>query len=472
MGKSYKLRLVAAFAGVGIGAAALTALLVNAAFNSRFDVYVQQQRQVHEQQMQAALADSYVRMGGWNTTDLQGLAPLALMDGGTLRLLGTDGQEVWDASTGPGSRLAQMQHSMTDGATLGPPDEVQVVVNGSPVGTAVIRFPVSGLLPEDEAFRASVNRLLLIGGLAAALFALGAGIVLARRAVRPAVALTEVAKAVAAGDRSLRVTPDATEEFGAMARAFNQMADTVAEEDELRRTFAADVAHELRTPLAVLLSQVEGMQDGVIPADPQALSSLHEETLRIGRLVADLETLASADAAGFTLRAVPTELEELLAGVAREFQGLADARNVRIDTHLVPARVVVDASRIRQVVANLLSNSVKFTPSGGSIALSLEAEGKEAVVVVADTGPGIPENELPHVFERFFRGRHVRAGGSGIGLSVARELAVAHGGALSVTSRAGQGSRFELRIPLAPGGIGGPDASEVADVAASHGSHA
>ena len=219
MGKSYRLRLVAAFAGVGIGAAALTALLVNAAFNSRFDVYVQQQRQVHEQQMQAALVDSYVRMGGWNTADLQGLAPLALMDGGTLRLLDTRGQEVWNASTGPGSRLAQMQHSMTDGASLGPPDQVPVVVNGSPVGAAVIRFPVSGLLPEDEAFRASVNRLLLIGGLAAAVFALGAGIVLARRAVRPALALTEVARSVAAGDRSLRVTPDATEEFGAMARA-------------------------------------------------------------------------------------------------------------------------------------------------------------------------------------------------------------------------------------------------------------
>lgn len=233
-----------------------------------------------------------------------------------------------------------------------------------------------------------------------------------------------------------------------MARAFNQMADTVAEEDELRRTFAADVAHELRTPLAVLLSQVEGMQDGVIGADPVALSSLHEETLRIGRLVADLETLASADAAGFTLAPVQTDLDVLLGDVAAEFAGLADARNVAITVDTEPLSLVLDPSRIKQVVANLVSNAVKFTPEGGAVSLWLRREGDEACVAVTDTGPGIPEDELPHVFERFFRGRDVRAGGSGIGLSVARELVVAHHGSLSVTSRAGQGARFEMRLPV------------------------
>jgi signal transduction histidine kinase len=190
------------------------------------------------------------------------------------------------------------------------------------------------------------------------------------------------------------------------------------------------------------------MHDGVIAAEPVALSSLHEETLRIGRLVADLETLASADAAGFTLAPVQTDLDVLLGEVAAEFAGLADARDVAITVDAEPVRLVIDPSRIKQVVANLVSNAVKFSPEGGAVSLSLRRDGDEACVEVSDNGPGIPEDELPHVFERFFRGRDVRAGGSGIGLSVARELVLAHHGSLTVTSHLGDGARFEMKLSV------------------------
>jgi signal transduction histidine kinase len=295
-----------------------------------------------------------------------------------------------------------------------------------------------------------VNRLLLLGGIAAGLLALGLGVLLARRATAPARELTRAARALASGDRSHRVAVEAADEFGEMAHAFNAMADAIEEEDRLRRAFAADVAHELRTPLAILRSQIEALQDGVEEPGPRALGSLHEETLRLARLVADLETLASAEAAGFSLERRPAPLRPLLEDAVREFAGPFDAADVRLEPRLDDVTADVDPVRIRQVVSNLLSNALKFTPPGGIVRIELGREGGEAVLRVRDSGPGIPPDELPHVFDRFFRGRGARGRGSGIGLTVARELVLAHGGGIVVESEPGRGTTFTVRLPLAP----------------------
>jgi signal transduction histidine kinase len=320
------------------------------------------------------------------------------------------------------------------------------------VGTAIVRLPEAGVLPQDVSFRSSVNRLLLFGGILAGIVAIVLGIVLARRATAPASELTRTARALAAGERSERVEFEGPDEFGEMARAFNSMADTIEEEDRLRRAFAADVAHELRTPLAILRTQMEGIQDGVVEPSSPALASLLEETLRLSRLVADLELLASADAAGFSLVRQPVDLRPLLTGAAQEFAGPYEAEDVALRTDLSDVRVEADPTRIRQVATNLLSNALKFTPSGGDVVLALRVEDDRAVIRVSDTGPGIPADEIAHVFDRFFRGRGVRAGGSGIGLTVARELVRAHGGDIRVTSDPGQGTTFTVLLPMASSG--------------------
>ncbi|HEU4354786.1 MAG TPA: HAMP domain-containing protein, partial [Actinomycetota bacterium] len=253
MRRSFALRLAAAFAGVGIAAAAITAILVNLAFGDRFTTYLQDQRHVRQEQIVAALAESYERRGGWDPVDLEGLASLALMDGGTVQLTDASGTTVWEpAATDAGARMAEMHRQMMGGGPLGPEQRLEIVVRGNVVGTAIVRFPEPGGLPQDRSFRASVNRLLLLGGTVAGLLALGLGVVLARKATAPARELTETARALAAGDRSQRVSHETRDELGEMARAFNQMADTIEEEDRLRRAFASDVAHELRTPLAIL----------------------------------------------------------------------------------------------------------------------------------------------------------------------------------------------------------------------------
>lgn len=451
MRRSFAVRLAAAFAGVGIAAAAITAILVNLAFGDRFTDYLQDQRHVRQEQIVAALAESYERMGGWDPVDLEGLASLALMDGGTVRLEDASGVTAWEpAATEAGARMAELHRRMMGGGPLGPEQRLQIVVGDEVVGTAIVRFPEPGGLPQDRSFRAAVNQLLLLGGVVAGALALALGVVLARKATAPARELTQTARALAAGDRSQRVSHEAPDELGEMARAFNQMADTIEEEDRLRRTFAADVAHELRTPLAILRSQIEAMQDGVVSADGAALASLHEETMRLSRLVADLGTLASAEAAGFALDRRPVQLDALVTESAREFAGPYEAQDVRLDIETEPVEAFVDPMRVHQILANLLSNALKFTPPGGTVAVALLLDQGEAVMRVADTGPGIPADELPHVFDRFFRGRVARARGSGIGLTVARELARAHGGEVDVTSEPGRGATFIVRLPGSP----------------------
>ncbi len=451
MRRSFAVRLAAAFAGVGIAAAAITAILVNLAFGDRFADYLQDQRHVRQEQIVAAVTESYERMGGWDPVDLEGLASLALMDGGTVRLEDVSGATVWEpAATEAGARMAEMHRQMMGGGRLGPEQRLEIAADGQIVGTAIVRFPQPGGLPQDRSFRASVNRLLLLGGVVAGVLALALGVVLAQKATAPARELTRTARALAAGDRSQRVSHEAEDELGEMARAFNQMADTIEEEDRLRRAFASDVAHELRTPLAILRSQIEGMQDGVVAADGAALASLHEETLRLSRLVADLGTLASAEAAGFALERRTVRLDALVTESAREFAGPYEAQDVRLDIETEPVEAFVDPMRVHQILVNLLSNALKFTPPAGTVGVTLTVDQGTVVLRVADTGPGIPADELPHIFDRFFRGRHARARGSGIGLTVARELARAHGGDIDVMSEPGRGTTFIVRFPGSP----------------------
>lgn len=241
---------------------------------------------------------------------------------------------------------------------------------------------------------------------------------------------------------------DRGDEFGEMARAFNRMADTVAAEDRLRRDFAADVAHELRTPLMILRGEIEALQDGVSKPTPAALASLRAETLRMGRLVDDLETLARADAAGFSLQRTPTSLNELVSEVAAEYAPIFAERGIELRTAIGGEVVAdVDPVRIRQVVTNLLSNAAKFTPEGGQARASVEREAGSAVIAVWNSGPGISPEDLPHVFDRFYRGQGASPGGSGIGLTVVSDLVTAHGGTVDVASSIVDGTTFTIRLP-------------------------
>lgn len=450
MTRSFTVRLAVAFVGMGLAGALLTATLVNIAFDRRFSSYVEDRRERSEQELIVAVRDSFIRSGGWEADDLAGLEATALMSGLSFSVKDSGGATVWSSSTGRSSKMAAMHREMLGTGPLGPTRRLPVEILGEDVGLLEVRVPAGGLRPGDAAFRASVNRLLLSGGLLAGIVALGVGVVLARRATAPVQELTDAARARTDGDRDRRVTLGRLDEFGAMGQAFNQMADTIEEEDRLRRVFAREVAHEMRTPLTILQSHIESFQDRVSDPTPAALASLHDEVRRLSRIVADLEALASADAAGFTLERRSVRLRELVQEAAREWDGPLRDAGLRLELDLDDGIVAdIDATRIRQVIANLLSNGAKFTPTGGVVGVELEVVDEWAVIRVRDTGCGIAPDELAAVFDRFYRGRTSRARGSGIGLAIVKQLVEAHGGTVEVSSQADQGTVFTVRLPQA-----------------------
>jgi two-component system sensor histidine kinase BaeS len=444
----YSRRIALAFVVTAIAAAALTAILVNLAIDTRFDAYLQSQQQAREQQVVAVLAAEYRRVGQWRRESLDELAPTLVMSGATVEVLDRSGNRVWTSSTAAMSPdMSAMHREMMGIPSPAPPSRLSIMVDGEQVGTAVVRVPQATLPAADREFRDSVNWLLLGGAVVAGVLALLVGLALTRRTTVQVGELTAAANERAAGRRDRRAMVSSKDEIGELAESFNTMADAVTREDELRVAFASDVAHELRTPLAILQSQVEAIRDGVSEPDSGAFESLHEETLRLGSLVADLETLADAGAAEFTLHRREVALRPLVEGVLDSVANQIATNELELVTDLGEVTANVDEVRLRQVLDNLVSNALKFTPSGGRITVTLDQRDRHTELIVADDGPGIPPEELQRVFERFFRGAGSAAAGSGVGLAVAAELVAAHGGEISVESVPGHGSRFLVRLP-------------------------
>ncbi|MGD9406200.1 MAG: ATP-binding protein, partial [Anaerolineae bacterium] len=297
-------------------------------------------------------------------------------------------------------------------------------------------------------FLNEVNRSLVWAGVAAGVVALALGLLLARQLAAPIRALTEAANRLADGEMTqVRVRSD--DEIGELGQAFNSMARSLAQQETLRRNLMADIAHELRTPLTVIRSDLEALLDGVYEPTPEALASVQEETLLLARLVDDLRALAQAEAGQLRLEREPLDLAELLRGVAASFDLQAHGQGQELRLELDPDLPVVEADpvRVRQVAANLVSNALRHAPEAGCVTVRAEALPAEVRVSVADDGPGIAEEDVSRIFDRFWRGPQPRAQGSGLGLTIARELVRAHGGRIWVESEPGQGSTFFFTLP-------------------------
>jgi signal transduction histidine kinase len=271
-----------------------------------------------------------------------------------------------------------------------------------------------------------------------------------RRLAAPIGDLMEGTARVADGDYSVRITEQGQRDARSLARAFNRMAERLQRQDAQRRDLLADVSHELRTPLSVIQGNLEGLLDGVYERDDAHLQALLEETRILGRLIEDLRTLAVTEDAGLRLVRVPGDIPELIQETVESFRGRADAGRVRIDVDVPRSLplVLIDVERIRQVLTNLIDNALRFTPAGGTIRVSALGSNREVAVYVADSGTGISVDDLPHVFDRFYKSRD--SGGAGLGLAVAKGLVEGHGGTITAESAAGEGTRMHFTLPVSP----------------------
>jgi signal transduction histidine kinase len=274
---------------------------------------------------------------------------------------------------------------------------------------------------------------------------------LARGMTSPLREMAAAAPAMARGDYSRRVRDSSRDEVGELARAFNAMAAELADVERQRRELVANVSHELRTPIGALQALLENLADGVEPPDPQALRTALAQTERLGRLVAQLLDLSRLEAGAVPMSPRPFEVRRLLEQATREC-ALGEDRRVRLKVCVQPGdlRANGDPERVHQVVANLLENAVRHSPPDGRVWLSAYDLDGATAIEVADEGPGIPEHEAQHVFDRFHRvdaARSAGAGGTGLGLSIARWIVDAHGGAIRVERREPHGCRMVVELP-------------------------
>ena len=333
-------------------------------------------------------------------------------------------------------------------------------------GMAALAFVLTRLFGGDR----EVTALVWTGGCGLALALPLLAVASAARAFRsvatPLADVMAAADAVAEGDLSVRVPEEGPGEFGRLARSFNRMAEELERADQQRRNLTADVAHELRTPLHIIQGNLEGVLDEVYEPTKEHIGATLEETQTLTRLVEDLRTLSLAEAGQLPLVKEPVDVVELLADVATSFSGQAEAAGV--DLRVEPAlglsdeagsasptmTVTGDGGRLDQVLGNLVANALRHTPAGGTIRLQAAVVPGGVRISVQDTGEGIPAEDLPYVFDRFWRGdrsrSHAGGGGSGLGLAIARQLVQAQGGRIEVESDVGRGTTFTIELPAGP----------------------
>ena len=430
------LRLALAFISVALAAVALVAGLTAGFAAADVSALATRQHAELTNAIAVAAGAAWDKNDSWTAADLAPVLDLAGQAGADVQIRDRQGSVV---SSSPG--FTTQSSSPATGAPI--------VVRGERAGQADVRFTGSGLASADHTLRTALLRAIFGAAGLAALLALLTGLAMARRITRPVERIIAVTRAMGRGERTARVGPIAGPgEVRELAAAFDQMADTMDRQEQLRRDLVADVAHELRTPVAVLQAGHEALLDGVAEPTPGQLTSLRDEVLRLARMLTDLQDLAAADAAVLHLARRPCDLADLAATAADSLAGRFEAAGITLQRRLVPAEILGDPRWLHQVITNLLTNALKFTPAGGLVTVAAGPAGAQAVLTVTDTGTGIPADELPRIFDRFWRGRQAaQTSGSGIGLAVAAELTRAHGGQLSATSQPGHGTQLTLTLP-------------------------
>lgn len=440
-------------------AVGLVAIVANQAAGSEFRRYLSGNDSAAGVELAPVLAAHYQSTGSWQGVEEVVRAATAAPGqglgrgrglggvqgrGAALLLADASGRVVYDSQ----EQRVDAQLSRDDLAVALPLTDG----SGAQVGyLLVLHGAGSQLAAPEQAFLDRINQALLLAAGLALLVGVVLGAVLARTLAAPLGQVSAAAGAIAAGDLSQRAPARGTVETQDLARSFNRMAENLEQAEQLRRNLLADVAHELRTPLTVIQGNLQALLDGVYPLERAEIATIYDETRLLSRLVADLRELAQAEAGQLKLNLGPVDAPAVLAQTVDSFALLAQDNQIRLELDL-PASlppVNADSDRLAQVLRNLLANALRHAAPGGRVQVSARSEEGRVRISVTDDGPGIPAADLPHVFDRFWRGDPARSrdsGGSGLGLAITKHLVEAQGGQIGVESEAGGGTAFWFNL--------------------------
>ncbi len=435
-------RIMLAFVSVAV-LAVVVVIAVGAASlakDARHLVTGQQARLANAASASAATAYGHA---GWTSADLAPVLAFVARSGAAMRLTGPAGRPV-AATSGFAAFLPRPQLART------------VIVAGRQVGRVTLRFGSAGFSADIDRFLVQRWQVRLLAAALAVLLAGLASFFVARRIAAPLDRLLAAMHARQAGNRDARIrNVRSVGVLREVLEAFNASTNALDAHDRVQRNLVANMAHEVRTPVAVLQAGLEAIQDGLATPSPEAIASLHDEAVRLSRMLDDLQDLAAAESAALQLKLVPQDLADVAAEAAARLAESFDAAGISLVMRLSQAWAECDQGRMREVAINLLTNALKFTPRGGRVVIESGLDGRYlAMLRVSDSGIGIPAEDLPLITERFFRGQGSAdlAPGSGIGMAIVSELVRAHHGELDVASQPGKGTTVTVTMPRAEPG--------------------
>lgn len=452
-------RLALAFVVVNLIVVLAIAWLADTSATNQFQQYLMRQDMLTQMGLVDELAALYQRTGNWDGASQVIAAynmPMMRGRGVGAGMMGRNQPTVLVADAQ--GRVVYDERNQRLGSVLSAAERANgqtITVNDRIVGYLILEQPSRRVLaPTEQTFLDQLRQTLVLAGLAAIGLSIILGLLISRTLTAPLAHLAQAARQFAGRDWNVRVRVQGADEIAEVAREFNAMADEIQRAEMVRRNLMADIAHELRTPLTVLQGNLSAMLDGVYPLERAEIATLYDETRLLRRLVDDLRELALAEAGQLHLELQPTDLAPLIESTVASFAAVAEMQGVRLNVEVKSLpRVQADADRLAQVLRNLMSNALRHTPQGGQVTLSaLVTQDQNVRVSVSDTGEGIAPEDLPHVFDRFYRGDKSRArtsGGTGLGLAIAQALVEAMGGTIGVTSEVGRGTQVWFTLPRA-----------------------
>ncbi|NLU31038.1 MAG: HAMP domain-containing protein [Clostridiaceae bacterium] len=457
---SLRTRLSLSFVAVVLISVLLVSVVTNLLLDKHFKKYILENQERKNTEIVALVRHQYRTGGEWDRDALESICISALEQGLILKVLDSSGKLIWDATHNYNEQCEQMLAHMAQNMSSRYPnwdgsyvEDVYPVVNGSgEIGKVVLGYYGPFYFSDsDLEFINTLNRLFLGVGALSIVLSFLTGSLMAKRLSTPISRVTDTARMISRGYFGGRITePSGTKEIVQLTEAINNLAETLENQEALRKRLTADVAHELRTPLATLQSHMEAMIDGIWEPDAKRLESCHEEIMRISRMIGDIEKLAKYESDSLILTKTSFDVSELIRHIIRNFENEYAGKGVKIEFAGVGEIITADKDKISQVIINLLSNALKYTPEGGLVQVSVRGSDDAVMISVKDTGTGIHPEDLPYIFERFYRAdksRNRLTGGAGIGLTIAKAIVDAHKGSIQVQSEVDKGTEFIVTLP-------------------------